>query len=293
MCPTGAELLLFAGGCGTIDIFPIFVRMVTVTATVLSMEPDFTARWLSQDPLAEKYYAHSPYLFCAGNPVRFVDPEGEIWYSVNSSNGNISIIDDEKTGPDRLYVDADLIGPKLNTAFLFVSDPTILSSLAKDNIDSFGEKFHYAISSSKELGDVFLFLAKNTSVEWSLESYRTSSYTEHVLATSNSISSSSTGRNIPLSAFDENNLLMSLHSHPRIDGTMGASENVGYGPSDMLNIINYSNRRFNSHGQSLNGFPKHYVYHKHSQTLYQYTPYQSSIYIKRVLSGKDIQKLMK
>lgn len=34
-------------------------------------------RWLSQDPLAEKYYAHSPYLFCAGDPVRFVDPSGE------------------------------------------------------------------------------------------------------------------------------------------------------------------------------------------------------------------------
>ena len=36
-----------------------------------------TGRWLSQDPLAEKYYAHSPYLFCAANPVKFVDPEGE------------------------------------------------------------------------------------------------------------------------------------------------------------------------------------------------------------------------
>ena len=36
-----------------------------------------TGRWLSQDPLAEKYYAHSPYLFCAANPMRFVDPEGK------------------------------------------------------------------------------------------------------------------------------------------------------------------------------------------------------------------------
>lgn len=34
-------------------------------------------RWLSQDPLAEKYQAHSPYLFCAGNPMKFVDPEGK------------------------------------------------------------------------------------------------------------------------------------------------------------------------------------------------------------------------
>ena len=34
-------------------------------------------RWLSQDPLAEKYYAHSPYLFCAANPMRFVDTDGD------------------------------------------------------------------------------------------------------------------------------------------------------------------------------------------------------------------------
>ena len=30
-----------------------------------------TARWLSQDPLAEKYYFISPYAFCSNNPVNF------------------------------------------------------------------------------------------------------------------------------------------------------------------------------------------------------------------------------
>lgn len=35
-----------------------------------------SGRWLSQDPLAEKYYAHSPYLFCAANPMTIVDPTG-------------------------------------------------------------------------------------------------------------------------------------------------------------------------------------------------------------------------
>ena len=35
-----------------------------------------TCRWLSPDPLAEKYYGLSPYGFCAGNPVNFVDPDG-------------------------------------------------------------------------------------------------------------------------------------------------------------------------------------------------------------------------
>lgn len=32
--------------------------------------------WTSVDPLAEKYYNISPYAYCAGNPVIFVDPKG-------------------------------------------------------------------------------------------------------------------------------------------------------------------------------------------------------------------------
>ena len=30
-------------------------------------------RWFALDPLSEKYYGISPYAFCAGNPVRYVD----------------------------------------------------------------------------------------------------------------------------------------------------------------------------------------------------------------------------
>ena len=33
-------------------------------------------RWTTQDPLAEKYYSTSPYVFCNNNPVNFVDPDG-------------------------------------------------------------------------------------------------------------------------------------------------------------------------------------------------------------------------
>ena len=48
---------------------------------------DFGARYYStshhrfstMDPLAEKYYNLSPYAYCAGNPVRYVDPRG-LWY---------------------------------------------------------------------------------------------------------------------------------------------------------------------------------------------------------------------
>ena len=48
-----------------------------------------TAAWLSQDPMAEKYYPISPYAYCAGNPVNLVDPDGmEIWVYLNRGREN-------------------------------------------------------------------------------------------------------------------------------------------------------------------------------------------------------------
>jgi len=34
-------------------------------------------RWTTQDPLAEKYTSMSPYMYCAGDPVNLVDPQGD------------------------------------------------------------------------------------------------------------------------------------------------------------------------------------------------------------------------
>ena len=45
---------------------------------------DFEARWLSngrfttQDPKRETYYPLSPYAYCAGNPIRNIDPTGRL-----------------------------------------------------------------------------------------------------------------------------------------------------------------------------------------------------------------------
>ena len=40
-------------------------------------------RWTTMDPLCEKYYSISPYAYCAGNPVRFVDPNGMYYLTKN------------------------------------------------------------------------------------------------------------------------------------------------------------------------------------------------------------------
>ena len=43
--------------------------------------------WLSVDPMSDKYPSFSPYVYCADNPVKVIDPNGEEWY-VNQ-DGNI------------------------------------------------------------------------------------------------------------------------------------------------------------------------------------------------------------
>jgi len=51
--------------------------------------------WLSVDPMASKYPSLSPYVYCANDPIKLVDPNGEEITKFEDSNGNlIKQIDD-------------------------------------------------------------------------------------------------------------------------------------------------------------------------------------------------------
>ena len=41
------------------------------------MDHELMTMWLSVDPLADKYPSISPYAYCAWNPVKLVDPDGQ------------------------------------------------------------------------------------------------------------------------------------------------------------------------------------------------------------------------
>ena len=49
-------------------------------------------RWTAIDPLAEKYYAISPYVYCVGNPVNLVDLEGKSTHVKRNPDGTYEVI---------------------------------------------------------------------------------------------------------------------------------------------------------------------------------------------------------
>jgi RHS repeat-associated protein len=50
------------------------------------LDPE-TAVWYGVDPLAMKYPDYSPYVYCANNPILFVDPDGKDWILRRTEDG--------------------------------------------------------------------------------------------------------------------------------------------------------------------------------------------------------------
>ena len=59
---------------------------------------DTEGRFLSIDPLAEKFYHLSPYTYCAGDPVNLVDPDGRMFGDFVDNKGHIIGNDGKKDG---------------------------------------------------------------------------------------------------------------------------------------------------------------------------------------------------
>ena len=74
-----------------------------------------TGRWLTQDPLSEKYYGISPYAFCAGNPMKYVDADGMRIFpkgqeELDMIRNTLPIADREYVNIDKNgYIDSDLL----------------------------------------------------------------------------------------------------------------------------------------------------------------------------------------
>ena len=63
-------------------------------------------RFTTVDPLAEKYYGWSPYVYCGNNPLKYIDPTGMDWYlneQIGETYFNQDISDKITTYKEQIY----------------------------------------------------------------------------------------------------------------------------------------------------------------------------------------------
>ena len=73
-------------------------------------------RWMTPDPLSEKYYGVSPYAFCNNNPVNFVDPDGMAYGVFVDSNGKV--LGNDGKEDNKVYLMLDSADKKASKSFI-------------------------------------------------------------------------------------------------------------------------------------------------------------------------------
>ena len=229
------------------------------------------ARWTAADPLSEKYYGISPYVYCLGNPISIIDPNGmDIW--TMDEKGNVVWV--KESDDHRLYyMNNDGL---LSDDYVSVSDRSILDDLTKTEakVDG-GAKVssHTSKTGINDIFKVFKFASDKTKVEWAVHR-NGDTYT--IGTGHNSYSASS------WEDYTKDKPNATVHSHPGIDigneiSSMGYGTN--YYNTDQRNVIDdvEQNGRITR---------KSYVYFPNSSRLY-YVGYYNASFIRPIRSYKS------
>ena len=229
------------------------------------------ARWTTSDPMSEKYYGISPYVYCLGNPISIIDPNGmDIW--TMDEKGNVVWV--KESDDHRLYYVNN--NGVWSDDYVSVSDRSILDDLTKTEakVDG-GAKVssHTSKTGINDIFKVFKFASDKTKVEWAVHR-NGDTYT--IGTGHNSYSASS------WEDYAKNKPNATVHSHPGIDigneiSSMGYGTN--YYNTDQRNVIDdvEQNGRITR---------KSYVYFPNSSRLY-YVGYYNASFIRPIRSYKS------
>ena len=225
-------------------------------------------RWMTPDPLSEKYYGVSPYAFCNNNPVNFVDPDGEGIYEINS-RGNIKLIDDTDEVHQLYQIDDE--GQRTGN-MIELSNSDALESLSK--LDNNQNSTYRTDSNIDNIFKIFEFVTDNTDVEWAVHRSQGDEYligTSHNKSSVDSYSVLSGNVELPIA---------SVHSHTNENTYAGERFSMGYDGG----WIQYGNDHQKTHWGTV---PKYnYVYFPRSKRLYNVERYRPR-YIRTINSYKD------
>ncbi len=264
------------------------------------MTPE-TYIWLSVDPMADSRSWVSPYSYCQNNPMNKVDTTGALYvgpdnYSINK-DGVVQREEITNDNFDMLYTKEDWDAGNTSNG-LKVNDKSVLPSLTYCDIKT--QTAHAVTGNISDAFNVFYFATSNTNVEWAITGFWNNNRTSksYYLGTNHikDLVTNGTG----LSSIDVFDVFLFIHSHPGVDGTKGASyvdgiyDDFDRAVSRYHDYVNAGMKRTDTWFQKDNKnvqYPRHYVYHPATKTLYHYKPFegQNSIFIRgNIGSGSQL-----
>ena len=181
--------------------------------------PDLSL-WLSVDPMSDKYPSLSPYNYCAWNPIRIIDPDGNDWYDLLKDGTIVRNADKSKD-----YQEKDVIFSKQTGRLSQEYDLGTISGIKHNDIINYEVKNGEEITTKTAMGqrftifgdantakDIFEFCASNSPyIEYSLiEAADNISY----MATSRSRIGDEYGTALGLTLAMKGKFLSHTHNHP-------------------------------------------------------------------------------
>ena len=226
--------------------------------------------WLSVDPMADKYPSISPYAYCAWNPVKLVDPDGKDVWEVDK-NGHIKKVSDE--GGDKTqtikYANGYTATFSGNYYKSILSDLTIESEKEVKLSDSTMATMSQSEGPSERktaMGNLFLSLADNTDVEWSIQKYKGGKY---IISTLHLNQTSASPQTVGKKMSD---LITMIHSHPYAQSNAKDElSSMGLFTKDGTYSTLWEIRGYSDYGIRKRNYPrnvKYYIYMKHSHNIY-------------------------
>ena len=219
-------------------------------------------------------------MYCGGDPVNVIDPDGEDDYKLNADGSLIFWRKTNAKTTDRIF--------SLDIKDNILINKTITKQLMANRDDYKG---HYAVG-GREMIDLFYFVVNNSNVEWMLNGYKNGKKYSYLVATSN--------REDKVSHTDGGNkkldLYISIHNHSGISPAKAS----GYGKNSEQNGMLYSYGDDQFHVNDVynyfknagkvypSQFPKFYVYHTETQTRIGYDPFKPRTSVKKIRKPSDL-----